>query len=305
MAYEFKRNDRTVQTAVRRIARREIEKTLDAMEDGARGDRIHAARKSCKKLRGLIRLVRPAFPAYARENEALRDAARLLSGPRDAAVLIETYDAIMDAFDDEIDRPAMGRIRHGLTLELKDKRAEEALRDRTELFRQNMRAVLERAPGWKVTQGGFDGLSDGLAKTLHRARKALEAAQADPDAASMHEWRKRVKYHWYHARLLEPCFPEVLRGHRKAAKRLADLLGDHHDLSVFAERLSKDADGLGAAESRDLAIGLARRRQASIEAEAFPLGSRLFAEKPKALSRRWDRWWTIWRDMPAEAARPD
>lgn len=303
MAYRFERDDGSVEKALRRIAGREIEKTLEGMEPGAHDGSIHAARKSCKKLRGLIRLVRPVFPRYAAENVAIRDAARLLSGPRDAAVLIETYDATMDAFGDEIDRPAMGRIRHGLTAQLKDRGADDGLRDRTDRFRRDMRAALERSRRWKLARDGFDGLSGGLEATLHRAREALQTAQANPDASAMHAWRKRVKDHGYHARLLEPVFPDVLGGHRKTTQRLGDLLGEHHDLAVFVEKLSGDAEGLGPAGTRDVAIALSRRRQALIEAEAFPLGARLFAEKPKALARRWGRWWRIWRDEPAAAAQ--
>ena len=40
-----------------------------------------------------------------------------------------------------------------------------------------------------------------------------------------HDWRKRVKDHWYHSRLLQGFWPAGIRPHRKAVKELSELLG--------------------------------------------------------------------------------
>src|SRR5688572_14268100 len=57
---------------------------------------IHTARKHLKRARANLRLLRDAIgkASYARENAALRDAARPLSGVRDAKVLLETCDTL-------------------------------------------------------------------------------------------------------------------------------------------------------------------------------------------------------------------
>src|SRR3569832_2538203 len=58
---------------------------------------IHGARKNLKRARADLRLLRDAIgkTAYIRENTALRDAARALSGVRDAAVLSKTADKLI------------------------------------------------------------------------------------------------------------------------------------------------------------------------------------------------------------------
>ncbi len=65
----------------------------------ASDERIHQARKQLKRARANLRLLRDAIGkrAYARENAALRDAARPLSGVRDAMVLIQTLDRLIGA----------------------------------------------------------------------------------------------------------------------------------------------------------------------------------------------------------------
>src|SRR5687768_12412723 len=59
-------------------------------------EQIHTARKRLKRARADLRLLRDAIgkTAYARENAALRDAARPLSGVRDTRVLIETCETL-------------------------------------------------------------------------------------------------------------------------------------------------------------------------------------------------------------------
>ena len=72
---------------------------------------------------------------------------------------------------------------------------------------------------------------------------------------------------------------------------LADLLGDHHDLSMLADDLAA-RPGLG---SRQALAGLIARRQDELLDDALALGERIYAEKPKAFVRRLRGYWAAWR----------
>ncbi|MBC8129586.1 MAG: CHAD domain-containing protein, partial [Rhizobiaceae bacterium] len=85
----------------RRVFTEQLDKAtaeLSAPASGPDGDlheAIHDARKRLKKLRGLLRLVRPGHERFYRtENERLRDIARTLSAVRDRTALIESLDAL-------------------------------------------------------------------------------------------------------------------------------------------------------------------------------------------------------------------
>ncbi|HEX6986240.1 MAG TPA: CHAD domain-containing protein, partial [Planctomycetaceae bacterium] len=96
MPYRLKRKE-SVADGVARAAREEAEKALAAVTGGGRpaDERIHDARTRCKKLRGLLRLVRPHLgDLYREENARLRDAARPLSAVRDAAVVLKAFDEL-------------------------------------------------------------------------------------------------------------------------------------------------------------------------------------------------------------------
>jgi CHAD domain-containing protein len=68
------------------------------------GEAVHEARKSLKRLRALVKISRPALgdARYRRENAEFRQTGRLLSAARDAKVLIETLDGLLERARDEL-----------------------------------------------------------------------------------------------------------------------------------------------------------------------------------------------------------
>ncbi len=306
MPYRFKHSDETVQHGLRRIAIEQLDKAVDEIDDLdlTRTVRVHQVRKRCKKLRALVRLVRPCFADYSAENATFRDAAAGLTFARDAGVMIATYDALMDAYGGEVARADFAGVRRHFTLRQKH----EAEAGRIDNALARARAVLDAARGrarhWQIADDGFAALAGGLSKTYGRARNALARAADDGSAEAFHEWRKRVKHHGHHTRLLAPVWRGPLKARAKSASRLNDLLGDHHDLAVFAAALAADPQAFAAQDLVDAAIELAHRRQAALAAQAFPLGARLFATRKRDLRRLWQTYWDVWqgRCTPVEAA---
>jgi CHAD domain-containing protein len=102
-------------------------------------------------------------------------------------------------------------------------------------------------------------------------------------------------------RLLEPMFEQELAARAKALHHLSDLLGDLHDLDLLRELLS------GIDRTSEPGTGVERRalvstlrllidfRALSLRRQAFSLGRRLYAEKPKALERRFACFFEAWR----------
>ena len=100
------------------------------------------------------------------------------------------------------------------------------------------------------------------------------------DAALFHEWRKRVKSHWYHVRLLESLHSGA-RARARTLDRLETLLGDAHDLAMLQQTLlSEHARQFGDARSRDLVLGTISRAETSLRRRALGLGHRTFAKRP-------------------------
>lgn len=296
MTYRFTESDGSVAQGLRRIAIDQIDKAVDEIDDSSLDveETVHQVRKRCKKVRGLLRLIRPAFDGYGSENRAFRDAAKDLSNVRDAHVAIETYDNLIKYYAGQVDKSAYSSIRRRLLRDRRHACRTGELDEKLSEFRKTMTESRRRADTWTIDAEGFEALAGGLGKTYKRARKAIKRANADPEAAKLHEWRKRIKYHWHHGRLLREMWPEVVGAHRNAADELAELLGDHHDLAVLRDTLLDEPDAFGDPKVLEAFVGLIRRRQSVLEAESFAIGSKLLAEKPGAFVRRWGRYWGEW-----------
>lgn len=305
MAYAFALSDKTVPEALRRIASEELSEALARLSqaESQPAETVHALRKGVKRLRGLIRLVRPNFPGWAAENAALRDAARAISGLRDADVLGATLERLAakgkgDGAEDlaQADLAARAQAFDHLRAEIAAHRARtRAASGQAALdhFRGEMTAALARVPDWQLRGKSFKALEEGLAKTWDQARKQQNAARRAPGSEAIHDWRKRVKDHAMQTRLLLPIWPLAMEPHAAAAERLGEMLGLHHDLAVLRDHLGET--GLGG-DDRAMIAGLADQRMARIETRAQALGTRLFAGGSEALLDRWGAWWKVWHE---------
>jgi len=294
MPYRF-RTEESLDEAVRRVARDEVASAIEQLgaTEGDRHEHVHEARKSTKKIRALIRLVRPVLGELARgENAWYRNTARMLSGLRDAQAVIESVDKLRRAFPRRRPRQ-FSRLRKGLVarrdalahtsgdLEIA---AGEAL--------ERLTIAGARIESWPPFPDSFDAIG-GLVTFYRRGRRLRRDARDAPTAIAIHEWRKRVKDHWYHIRLLEECWPAVMTGLIDSLANLSETLGDHHDLEMLRAALADEARFSPA----DVATiePLIASRQDELAHAAQDVASRVYGERPTQFARRFARYWDAWR----------
>lgn len=299
MAYRFKRTE-DVEAGLKRIANEQVDAALDELADRDLGphETVHQVRKRCKKLRGLLRLVRISMGErrYQEENAWFRDSARLLSEGRDRAALRETYDLVVGTFDEVIDRSTVAPVARVLT-QSRDRWADSgAIEPLLAEFEDRMRSARDRIESWTLQTEGFEAVEGGLIKTYRRGKKRFGKAYADPTPERFHEWRKRVKYGWYHMRLLRDSWPAELRARIDLFDRLSSVLGDHHDVSIMLGWLAREGTSVVDASTIDALLGIAKEHSRSLEIEARKPARLLFAEKPSAFAARFEAYWTAWRE---------
>src|SRR5919109_115835 len=291
--------DESVEDGIKRIVSEEVSQAIKEIDNPRmkRSEAIHEVRKHCKKIRGVLRLVRPQFEeTYQFENVWFRDTAKGLAELRDAEAIIETDDSLLDQFDDQVERRAFAPIRRALTL-----RREKLIAANGDLNQKlkKIRARMEKAAGrvvdWQLNVEEFDGIERGFVATYRRARKTMATAYNDPTAENFHEWRKQAKYHYYHMELLRELWKPVMRSLVKEADDLSDLLGDDHNLDVLHKTLLKSPKQYGKKRDIQVLVGLIDRRSAELRVEANTIGARVFAERPKAFGRRFRHYWETWR----------
>jgi len=291
MGFQWSRSDRTAGDGFLRIAQEQIGKARAAAEDlaGSPEKRVHEARRRCKKLRALLRLVRKDFPRYAEENAFVRDASRGLAGARDERVVLNTYTSVMKQAGRPVQLPEQ---------EPTDGDAEAAA---LAVFARQMRELQARTTQWPVDRIDLDTLADGLKQTYRRARWTRRFALRHRTDEAFHEWRKYAKYHWNQLGLLEDCAVDVLPSAHKSAGDLADVLGLHHDLAVL-EALAGNAPGDIAPDvDVPFLLDAIAGQRAEIETRITSLGQQVFAETPKALKARFVAYLDGWQQREAAA----
>jgi CHAD domain-containing protein len=286
MAFELDPN-KPIPKAVRSTAEKQLKKIVKALSSQAGLDpdeATHDARKRTKKLRALLRLVRPELgdEVYRRENRALRDAARQLSAVRDAWVLVEALD--------DLDVPAP-ELRTVLVSEYRDLQTDREEHGRLPQAAEQYELVLARVADWRLADRGWKSLADGLEKVVRDGRRHMDKACSRGGPEEFHEWRKQAKYLRHQLELVRPAWPDVLEGMASTASRIGDLLGADHDLAVLRERAQGET-ALGP-ETRESLLDRIDERRREVQQEAIALGRRLYSEKPAALTNRLGRLWNV------------
>lgn len=277
---------------LRRVATRRVRDALDALShEPARDEDIHEARKSLKKSRAVLRLMRGAVgsKAYRHENIALRDIARPLSVARDSSALLEALDSIVPSAPG---RTALSTrdLRSALLLKRQDARRVVSPEKQTQVCRA-LRASIHRLSRLRHVGNEWKAVERDLRRTYSDARDALEASQTRPD--ELHEWRKQTKYVRYQLHVLRPAWPSGERRLDKDLSDIAQLLGDDHDLAVLRGEVLQHQSSVGGTGASDALLKKLDRRRASLQQKAWALGRRVFAATPRQFTRRLEAGWDV------------
>jgi hypothetical protein len=149
-------------------------------------------------------------------------------------------------------------------------------------------AARERVQLWPALPDDFSTIGEGFRRTFRDGRDAAKAAADTPTPESFHEWRKRVKDHWYHLQLLREVWPQSMKWYRSDLESLSDLLGDRHDLDVLRQTI--------AGNDFELRIlnALIDRRSLELSVSAMEIGRRIYAEPAGMIHDRLQSYWDAW-----------
>lgn len=268
MPYAFERNE-TVPAGIARIMDEQLVRARTHLEQS----QVHDARKRFKETRALLRMIRkPLGDRFAIENARFRDAGRALAESRDAEAVIEALEKL------ELHTSVKTRIRNQLQTA---QQQHPPLAPILANVIDQLADAQQQLPLWPAIDDSFDALADGLQRTYRFGRRAWKDAHT-PD--ELHEWRKRVKEHWYHAQLLRELWPPMMKAYANVMQDLSHALGDHHDLHVLRELVKAPS-----------VIAAIDEKQRQLEAEARAIGARVYAESANAWLARMRNYWKAWK----------
>ena len=284
--------------AFRRIALEQIDLALNhlgtASEDLSKS--VHATRQSLKRLRALVALARGDLgdEVFARESTCYRGAGRLLAGGRDAAAVVQTFDAVTQRFPEGL-TPEVLASEHRFLAERRDARLEIMVEKEGALQKASEMLVSarQRVSIWPLKRTGFKALREGVRRSYRGGREGLRSVIRHPSPTNFHEWRRPVKLLWHQLQILTPIWPPILKAHADELRNLSDRLNENHDLDVL-RHIALGSRSETQPHDRQALIALLDRRCGVLEAEALPPGERLYIERPVRFVDRIEHYWRVW-----------
>jgi CHAD domain-containing protein len=298
--FEQLKNKKNISKQFRKIALTfldEAHRALAQRSVSKRGMGVHTARKQFKKLRGLLRLVRFALgeKKYKQQNIVFRDAGRPLSKVRDADVMIETLDDLLQHFKNRVSKRSFKTLRSNLLkrrTEIRKQTLEkENAMGKVDRIAKRMRDEIENLPDHPNQFGLY---KKGVETVYDNGRQEMKTALKKQTDLNLHEWRKSAKYLRYQLEILEKLWEPVIGEMAKQAESLSDALGLDHDLAVLGDLVQGDLKDVCGPVEQELLIALIRQRRSELQKESKKIGTRLFAEAPKQFSQRLKKYWKSW-----------
>ena len=175
---------------IRRVITEQLQKAASSLPSSgvkpAKVDRgIHEARRSIKKVRGVLRLIQPQLhAAYWAETGQLRALGRRLSDLRDAAVMPEVFDGLQANGGKQFET-----IHTGLLKDLQELRGRDDLAALLSETRSGLRHIGRRVEDWCVPGDADTVTHSGYSDTYQRGKSALRDAVENPSPETLHRFR--------------------------------------------------------------------------------------------------------------------
>jgi CHAD domain-containing protein len=293
MSFQLKRG-KPVARELSRIVAKEFETAIDELgrrQGEDRAEAVHEARKCVKKTRAVLGLLKQNLgDDYGLLAGRLRRVARQLSSLRDADAGPEMMNALRDHYPRIVTRSMSRAVQRGL---LARTRATTARVDPDRLLPRVAREI--KRSGTQVQRrirraAHASAIRTGIRRGYRRARKALACVRTHPENPPFHTWRRRVKDHWYHMRLLEGRSGRAQVRIRRL-KQLETWLGDDHNLVMLRATILEAPARFGDERMTAVVLGCVAKYQTTLRRRALTSGRQLFASTPSAFRTQIDSWW--------------
>ncbi|MEJ2596624.1 MAG: CHAD domain-containing protein [bacterium] len=257
---------------------------------------IHQSRKSIKRIRAILKMIRDeaGYSFYFRENRFFRDLSRQLSPARDLSVQVQTLELLEKNCPEEMEAPEVMHLREHLC-SLKEDHFERLTGPggRLSTYKGELDRAVFRINNTLYMRDDFVSIENGISKTYRRARQYLKEIHGDLSNEVFHEYRKYCRYVQYQIELIQPLFPAVLKGYASALDDYSKRLGKIRDLQRFEIYLQQELPDLIADSTRENILHAVEKLGLKYKEGVYKNGGRIFAEKPRNFMDRIHRYWNV------------
>lgn len=257
---------------------------------------IHEIRKSLKRIRAVLRLIRDeiGYSTYYRENNFYREHNRNLSEIRNFEVLSGSIKTLQKDLSNTIPADVFTSLEEEL-----DRQQEEVTGGATrleQLLKKTAREIMagrERIYDFPINHDDFGVFEGGLFRIYRQGRKYLRDARRNPSPDRLHDLRKRMKYFWYQIDILQPIFPGPMKAYASTLETISENLGVFHDLQVMQEFLA-GSDIIPDSRVKEALQEACRAKKSMLLHHIWPVAGMAYSEKPHAMVNRLASYWQVY-----------
>lgn len=258
-------------------ANTEALRTVSTVEGALTDRQVHQLRLSVKRLRASWWLLQSSVPPdqFRAAQQRLKRIHRSLAGARDERVVASTAAKLAAKAPKKKTRAALEALGEEFAQRASHRRQQQISLD---VVAQEFQ---EESSVWReldFPDAVDDAVLKAYARTYRHGRDLGRQALAGRDVKDMHEWRRWVKFTYFHLDLIEGVLDEDNLARRWYLDKLGEALGRHNDLDMLRSRLPE----AGLSE-RDVARvdKLAAARMGVYRKRARKLYVRAYGPKPK------------------------
>jgi len=242
---------------------------------------IHEIRKICKKLRALLRMVRPALAddEFRTLDRGIRDFARQLGMRRDNKVILDTLDYIVERFAPLLRQETFSSV-HEALLHMKTHADGTVAALDIEALQAHLAGILAMARTADYRRITDKTLLAGVVDGYRRGRRRLARMASSPDTGNAHALRRLAKYQYYQLQMLAVWNDTALQPLVSRFHRLEETLGNDHDLAVLEQTIAEYPEICPDRVCRELLNALIESRRITLMSRALRLAQALYRAKP-------------------------
>jgi tmRNA-binding protein len=292
--------DEPVSDGLKRLMIEECHSALSYLNNATNDDEkhlaVHEVRKSFKRIRAGLRLVRDRIDYYPQENVWFRDRGRNISSIRNTSADLEVLFLYQQKLQSAIGESQFDNLYHQLVTH-REIRAKTVFYKEKQLdkLRDALEEKAETIFHWSLNVKDFSDVQPGLSRTYNRGRRAIARSRRDQIPENFHYMRKRAKYLCHQLEIIKRIWPPMLTIIEDELHQLTDFIGTYLNLEHLKVSI-KTLDNLSLNDDEKATIAsFVKVEQHTLKNRALLKGRKLYCEKPSRFSDSLELYWYIFK----------
>ena len=252
MAYRFRKKDKSLGHAARRMARDQVDKAIAAVDEADPAtEAVREVRERCRRIIGIVGLLEPLYGSAQKEIRAFGKMRDELAAASNVLALAD----IRNSIDTELAGKVRSFTSPDNNLDREDTEAQLAR------IRRRLVKSRKRIEGWKISDKPVAKIWDVVLEQRHWISEEFPNLCQGLKGDDLHKFRKRVRAHWHHLRMFRAIGSNEVPVQERSAKQLVELLGRLRDIEQLELRLVQSPGGADKSKKAQAVMAFCKREK--------------------------------------------